>query len=137
MYDRPYALTRRVSYADVPTAAQATRQALATEGFGVLSEIDIQATLKAKLDVDRRPYLILGACNPALAHEALQAEPTLGVFLPCNVDVFEGEDGAVYVQAVHPQAMFSLVNNVGVSPIAHEVTARLERVLDQLAEKKL
>ena len=133
MYHRDYALTRRVSYPDVPTAADATRQALATEGFGVLSEIDIQATLKAKLGVDRAPYLILGACNPTLAHEALEVEPTLGVFLPCNVDVFQGEDGAIYVQAIHPQAMFSLVNNAAISPIAHEVTGRLERVLSQLA----
>lgn len=127
-YDRSYALTRAVtgSFDDV---VGRTRAALATEGFGVLTEIDVQATLKKKLGVDRRPYLILGACNPPLAHRALEAEAPIGVFLPCNVNVFEGDDGSIQVQAVKPEAMFSLVGKPEVEPIAREVGERLERVL--------
>ena len=91
-----------------------------------------EATLKKKLGVDRKPYLILGACNPPLAHRALQAEPPIGVFLPCNVDIFEGADGAVYVQTPKPTMMFALVGNPNVRPIAEEVEAKLRQVLDSL-----
>lgn len=127
-YERSYAYTRAASgqFEDV---VGRTRAALAAEGFGVLTEIDVQATLKKKLDVDRRPYLILGACNPPLAHRALEAEPPIGVFLPCNVNVFEGDDGQIYVQAVRPETMFTLIDHPGVAGIAREVGERLERVL--------
>jgi uncharacterized protein (DUF302 family) len=116
----------------VDQMAARTREALAAEGFGVLTEIDVQAILKKKLGVERRPYLILGACNPPLAHRALEAEPAIGVLLPCNVTVFEGVDGAIYVQAIKPSAMFSVVANPAVKPVADEVAQRLERMLNAL-----
>lgn len=130
-YERPYAHTRRVQQ-PMPEVVARVREALAKEGFGVLTEIDVQATLQKKLGVSRRPYLILGACNPALAHRALEAEPALGVLLPCNVDVFEGDDGATYVQSIRPEVAFQLVGNPAIAPIATEVDARLTRVLDAL-----
>jgi uncharacterized protein (DUF302 family) len=108
------------------------RQALAAEGFGVLTEIDMQATLKKKLGVERKPYLILGACNPPLANRALQAEPPIGVFLPCNIDIFEGDDGAVYIQTPRPTVMFGLVGNPAIKPIAEEVDQKLRDVLDRV-----
>jgi uncharacterized protein (DUF302 family) len=132
MYDRSYAHTRRLEGATFADAVKRVREALGTEGFGVLTEIDVQATLEKKLGVKRAPYVILGACNPRLAHEALEAEPPLGVFLPCNVDVFEGQDGAIYVQTVRPDVMFSLVGRPGVAPIAAEVDLKLQRVLERI-----
>lgn len=132
MYERDYAHTRRVEGVDFDSVVARVRELLPGEGFGVLTEIDVQATLKKKLDVDRAPYVILGACNPSLAHQALQVEPPIGVFLPCNVDVFEGEDGAVYVQSVQPEKMFGMVGNADLEPIAAEVGARLRRVLAAL-----
>jgi uncharacterized protein (DUF302 family) len=127
-----YAYTRRFEGRTVDQMAARTREALAVEGFGVLTEIDVQAILKKKLGVERRPYLILGACNPPLAHRALEAEPAIGVLLPCNVTVFEGVDGATYVQAIKPSAMFSVVANPAVKPVADEVAQRLERMLNAL-----
>jgi uncharacterized protein (DUF302 family) len=109
-----------------------TRAALAAEGFGILCEIDVQATMRAKLGVEREPYTILGACNPPLAHQALTAEPQLGVLLPCNVVVFV-EHGDTYVSAVSSERMLGMVGNPALEPIAREVGARLERVLDQIA----
>lgn len=129
MYDRSYAFTRKIEHATVADAISRTRTALAAEGFGVLTEIDVQATLKQKLGVDRTPYVILGACNPGLAHRALEAEPAVGVFLPCNVTVFQGEDGATYVQAIKPEAMFGLIDAAPMQSIAREVGERLERVV--------
>jgi len=129
MYDRSYAYTRRIDGATVADAATRARTALAAEGFGVLTEIDVQATLKAKLGVDRPPYLILGACNPSLAKRTLEADAGIGVFLPCNVTVFQGEDGATYVQAIKPAAMFALVDNPAIGPIAAEVAEKLERAV--------
>jgi uncharacterized protein (DUF302 family) len=127
-YDRDYALTRRVA-GSVEEVAGRVRAALAEQGFGVLTEIDVQATLEKKLDIHRRPYLILGACNPPLAHRALEAEPPVGVLLPCNVTVFEGQDGATYVQAIAPEAMFRVVANPAMGPIVQEVDGRLRRAL--------
>jgi uncharacterized protein (DUF302 family) len=129
MYDRPYAITRRIDGATVAAVAPRVRAALAVEGFGVLTEIDVQATFQRKLGVEHRPYLILGACNPSLAHRALTSDPGIGVFLPCNVTVFEGADGATYVQAVRPAAMFAAVQSSELQPIADEVAARLERAV--------
>lgn len=130
MYEASYAFTRQVPGRTFDQFVARVREALAAEGFGVLSEIDVQATLRKKLNVERRPYLILGACNPPLAHQALEAEPSIGVLLPCNVDVFEGDDGQIYVQAVNARRVFELVGKPGVQAIADDVAARLERVLD-------
>ena len=132
MYERDYAYTRKLEGTTVADATTKVREALAKEGFGVLTEIDVRSVLKAKLNIDRKPYLILGACNPSLSHRALEAEPPIGVFLPCNVDVFEGEDGATYVQTLRPIRVFGLVGNPKLSPVAEEVEARLRRVLDSL-----
>lgn len=107
-------------------------EALQTQGFGVLTEIDIQATMKAKLDVDRLPYKILGACNPSLAHQALEAEPDIGLLLPCNVVVREDEKGKVTVGFMDPQAVLTLVDKEGIEELAKEVRSRLEVVRDSL-----
>ena len=108
------------------------RSELAAEGFGVLSEIDVQATLGAKLGVEVEPYVILGACNPPLAHQALDAEPALGVLLPCNVVVYE-RDGLTHVSAIDPERMLSIVDNDELAPIAAKVKARLASVVSRAA----
>jgi len=118
---------------DVPEAFDAVlprvREALKGEGFGVLTEIDVQATLKEKLDVDHDRYVILGACNPPLAHRALTAEPDLGVLLPCNVVVYE-HDGATRIVAVDAGAMLGVAGNPELDEIAADVRARLTRVIE-------
>jgi uncharacterized protein (DUF302 family) len=111
-------------------AVARTREALASEGFGVLTEIDVTATLRKKLDVEFRPYLILGACNPPLAHQALQAELDIGLLLPCNVIVYAADDpGHTVVAALDPVAALSLSGNDAIQPIAEDVRRRLQRVL--------
>ena len=112
-------------------AVERTREELAKEGFGVLTEIDVRATLKKKLDVEFRPYVILGACNPPLAHQALTAERDIGLLLPCNVVVYAGErDGTSVVAAMDPIEALALTGNDRIAPLAQEVKARLERVLE-------
>jgi uncharacterized protein (DUF302 family) len=122
-----YSLCRHVALSFDDALAR-TRTALAAEGFGVLCEIDVQATMRAKLGVERDPYTIVGACNPALAHRALEAEPQLGVLLPCNVVVFV-EDAQTYVSAISAQQMLGMVGNPALAPIASEVGVRVERAI--------
>jgi uncharacterized protein (DUF302 family) len=112
-------------------AVERTREELAKEGFGVLSEIDIAGALKKKLDVDFRPYVILGACNPPLAHRALTAERDIGLLLPCNVIVYAGdEEGTSVVAAMDPVEALALTGNDEIRPLAEEVKTRLRRVLE-------
>ena len=121
--------TTELSFADAVARA---REELAREGFGVLCEIDVQATLEKKLGVEREPYLILGACNPPLAHRALEAEPELGVLLPCNVIVYR-ENGETHVAAVDAERMLSIVGNDELASTAGEVRRRLECVVERVA----
>ena len=105
---------------------------LKKEGFGILSEIDVQGALKKKLDVDFKKYRILGACNPPFAYKALQQEDKIGTMMPCNVIVEENEDGSVEVSAVDPEASMQAVQNQSLADIAHEVSAKLKKVIDSL-----
>lgn len=111
--------------------ARAT-ETLKKHGFGVLTEIDVKETLKKKLDVDFRPYRILGACNPAMAHQALQAEDKIGTMLPCNVVVQQGADGKTEVSAVDPMASMQAIDNPKLADIARQVRAMLEQVIAEL-----
>lgn len=119
-----------MSVADADTAVRA---ALAEEGFGILTEIDVAATLKAKLDVDRAPYRILGACNPALASKALDVDEHIGLLLPCNVVVYETANGS-NVEAMEPSVMSQLVEDEAIGPIAAEARERLTRALQAVEQ---
>ncbi len=113
-------------------AVETVTEELSKEGFGVLTEIDVQATLKKKLGEDMRPYKILGACNPPLAHQAVTAVPEIGLLLPCNVLVRETDDGTVRVSFMDPGSVLGLVDNPDVEPLAGQVKEKLERVLAAL-----
>lgn len=119
---------------DVPyeTAIEKATAALKEEGFGVLTEIDVKATLKKKLDANFRRYIILGACNPNLAYQALQSEIEIGLLLPCNVIVYETDEGNSVISIVDPLMMLGVVDSETLNPIANEAKARLQRVLAAL-----
>lgn len=116
----------------VENAKSKVTEELAKEGFGVLTEIDVAATMKKKLGVDFRKYLILGACNPQIAHQALNAELDLGLLLPCNVVLYETESGKTAVEIADPDAMMEMTGNPKLTPLAAEAKSRLKRVLAAL-----
>ncbi len=128
---KAYAFRREVE-GTVPEVRERVIAALKEEGFGVLTEIDMKATLKKKLGVDVRPQIILGACNPPLAHQAVQKEPEIGLLLPCNVLVYENEAGKTVVSVVDPEVMLGVVENPELTPIAAEAKARLQRALERV-----
>jgi uncharacterized protein (DUF302 family) len=113
-------------------ALEQVTAALKTQGFGVLTKIDVQATLKEKLNIDRDKYAILGACNPPLAHRALELAPEVGLLLPCNVIVYENADGGSTVSIVDPLGMLQLVDNADLSAVAREAQDRLRQVAEAL-----
>jgi uncharacterized protein (DUF302 family) len=113
-------------------AVARVRETLEDEGFGVLTEIDVQATLEEKLDEEIPPYLILGACNPRYAHRALELEPELGALLPCNVAVYTQQDGTTRVSGVDPVAMLAIVGRADLEPIAGEIQEKIDRALQDV-----
>ena len=132
MTDAKYGITKSLGKVDFDEAIEKVTEALKGKGFGVLTEIDVKATLKKKLDVDFRQYKILGACNPPLAHQALSAELLVGLLLPCNVVVFEEDDGTVTASAINPVEMFKIVDRPEVAPLADQVGAKLTQVFEAL-----
>ncbi|MCB9540057.1 MAG: DUF302 domain-containing protein [Myxococcales bacterium] len=129
MHETTYGYDRRLNGTTLEEARTRVTEALAGEGFGILTEVDVRATLRKKLDLDFRPYVILGACNPMLAHRALQAEPHMGLLLPRNVVIQEADDG-VAVSIANPRAMFGLVDNCALEPVVGQADERLRRVLE-------
>lgn len=129
-----YGFTTTLTGLSFEAALDRTMAALKAEGFGILSDIDVQRAMKEKLGADMRPYRILGACNPPLAHQALQAEPDIGLLLPCNVIVREEAAGRVVVGFLNPQTMVGLVGKPGVRAVADEAESRLRRVCAAIGE---
>ncbi len=131
-FGRPaYGLVREIEGRTFDAVVQSTREALGTEGFGVLTEIDVAATFEKKLGIEVPSYVILGACNPPLAHAGLAVERGLGLLLPCNVVVVD-EGDRVVVSSVDPVRMFDVVGREEVAPVAAEVRVRLERVMERV-----
>jgi uncharacterized protein (DUF302 family) len=130
-YTTDYGYTRILDEVQFEKAVDRITQSLQNEGFGVLTTIDVAATLKKKLDTDFRRYVILGACNPELAYRALRADLAVGLLLPCNVTVFEGDRGESVIQVVKPEAMLGIVQNAQLKPIAQEADERLVRALER------
>ena len=133
MPDYGISITLDTGFADT---VQRTRAALAEQGFGVLTEIDVAATMKAKLGEDMAPYLILGACNPPLAHQAIRVDPSIGLLLPCNVVVRSIDDGHTLVEAMDPNVMVTATGNEGLAPVAEQARQRLTAALHALSTRK-
>ncbi|MCF6240903.1 MAG: DUF302 domain-containing protein [Bacteroidales bacterium] len=127
-----YYFTTTIENTDFETAVQKTTEGLKEEGFGVISTIDFQATLKEKLDVDFRKYSVLQACNPPYAYKSLQTEDKIGTLLPCNVVVQEVKEGTFEVSSINPQAAMASVENDTMAQIAKEISEKLKRVIDNL-----
>lgn len=127
-----YYQSKIVQAEDIMSVRSNVEAALKTEGFGILTEIDIQSTMKKKLDRDYKPYLILGACNPVFADKVLQAEPHIGTLLPCNVTIRELEEGNFEVAIMDPAVAMSMVENPMIEPLAGEVREKLVRMLERL-----
>jgi uncharacterized protein (DUF302 family) len=113
-------------------AVSKVTESMKEQGFGILTEIDAKKVLKEKLGLDRKPYKILGACNPQFAHKAIDMEPEIGTLLPCNVLVYEKDDGTVVVSAMNPEAALKLVGNPNIEDIAKQVRTRIEKALEEL-----
>lgn len=133
--DPAYGMTVHLPGMSVEEAREVATAALQDEGFGILTEIDVAATLQKKLGVSFPPYLILGACNPGLAHRALSAEPGVGLLLPCNV-VVQHEEGGAAVSIAKPSAMFSIVEKPELLPIVNEAESKLARALDKIGARR-
>lgn len=134
MSEPAYGIVKRVAVG-YDEAVQLTREALKEQGFGVLTEIDVKATLKAKLDVDFRPYIILGACNPQLAYEALSSEPDVGLMLPCNVVVYEEGPGVTRVEAISPMTALGVVESAALEGIAGQAEVKLQAAMETVGER--
>jgi uncharacterized protein (DUF302 family) len=132
MTSASYGHTRHLNELTFEQALEKVTLALKAEGFGVLTEIDVKETLKKKLNVDFVKYKILGACNPQFAHQALSQEPLLGLLLPCNVTVFEEQDGSINVSFIKPTEMFKVVQNPELQKIGEQVEEKLTRALQAL-----
>ena len=128
-----YGFTKQIENLAFDTAVTRVKEALKKEGFGVLTTIDVKSAMKEKLDLDFRPYVILGACNPLLAHKALEAEEYIGLLLPCNVVVQQSGDHGVNISIADPKIMFTLVDNAQLKDVAEEAEKRLRRVIENIA----
>jgi uncharacterized protein (DUF302 family) len=126
-----YTFDKKLAGIPMPEALDRTRKALADQGFGVLTEIDVKKTMKAKLDVDVDEYVILGACNPKMAHQAMTLEPRIGAMLPCNVIVRDVGDG-VEVSAIDPVASMAAIENPGLGDVATKVRGMLQKVVEEI-----
>jgi uncharacterized protein (DUF302 family) len=131
-YEVPYGYTRELRGTTFAQAIERISAALKNEGFGVLTSIDVKETLKKKIGVDFRKYAILGACNPHLANRAFASELGIGLLLPCNVTVFEGDAGEIVVQIIKPQSMFEVVRKPGLEPLVAEADQKLRRALEKM-----
>lgn len=127
-----YFIAKNITDQSFDAIRQKTEEALKSEGFGILTEIDIQATMKKKLDKEYKPYLILGACNPVFADKVLQSEPNIGALLPCNVTIRETDTGDIEVAIMDPSAAMAAVDNPAIEPLAGEVKEKLLRALESI-----